>query len=117
LEEAPACPAPAGRPGEGHRLGALLRGQPELPRRFWGALTGKNPTDRAKKGSKRHLPVDGRGTPLACASPGPTATSRSKRWDSWTTSRPFAAGAAGRGGSPRRCTGTGSTARRGTSAA
>lgn len=46
-------------------MGALLRGQPEFPRRFWGALTGKNPTDRAKKGSKRHLLVDGNGTPLA----------------------------------------------------
>ena len=32
---------------------------------FWGVLTGKNPTDRAKKGSKRHLLVDGKGTPLA----------------------------------------------------
>jgi transposase len=42
-----------------------VRGQPEHPGRFWGALTGKNPTDRAKKGSKRHLLVDGRGTPLA----------------------------------------------------
>jgi transposase len=65
LEEAPARPAPTGRAGGGHRLGALLRGQPELPRRFWGVLTGKNPTDRAKKGSKRHLLVDGKGTPLA----------------------------------------------------
>lgn len=27
-------------------------------------MTGKNPTDRAKKGSKRHVAVDGRGTPL-----------------------------------------------------
>jgi transposase len=42
-----------------------VRGQPEHPRRFGGALTGKNPTDRAKKGTKRHLLVDGRGTPLA----------------------------------------------------
>src|SRR6516165_2780587 len=65
LEEVAARPAPAGRAGGGHRLGALLRGQPELPRRFWGVLTGKNPTDRAKKGSKRHLLVDGQGTPLA----------------------------------------------------
>ena len=32
---------------------------------FGGVLTGKNPTDRAKKGSKRHLLVDGKGTPLA----------------------------------------------------
>jgi transposase len=65
LEEVAPRPAPAGRPGEGDRLGPLLRGQPELPRRFWGALTGKNPTDRAKKGTKRHLLVDGKGTPLA----------------------------------------------------
>jgi transposase len=46
-------------------LGALLRRQPDLPRRFWGVLTGKNPTDRGKKGTKRHLLVDGKGTPLA----------------------------------------------------
>jgi transposase len=42
-----------------------LRRQPALPRRFWGLLTGKNPTDRAKKGTERHLLVDGWGTPLA----------------------------------------------------
>jgi transposase len=65
LEEAAARPAPAGRPGGRHRLGALLRGQPDVPRRFGGVLTGKNPTDRAKKGTKRHLLVDGKGTPLA----------------------------------------------------
>jgi transposase len=28
-------------------------------------VTGKNPTDRGKKGTKRHLLVDGKGTPLA----------------------------------------------------
>jgi len=46
-------------------LGPRVRGQPIDPRRFWGRLTGKNPTDRAKKGTKRHLIVDGRGAPLA----------------------------------------------------
>jgi transposase len=65
LEETAPRSAPAGRPREGHRLGALLRGQPNLPRRFWGVLPGKNPTDRAKKGSKRHILVDGKGTALA----------------------------------------------------
>jgi transposase len=65
LEAAAARPAPARRPGGGHRLGARRRGQPELPRCFWGALTGRNPTGRAKKGTKRHLLVDGKGTPLA----------------------------------------------------
>jgi transposase len=33
--------------------------------RFWGPQTGANPTDRAKRGSKRHLICDGRGIPLA----------------------------------------------------
>src|SRR3954454_14751573 len=65
LEEAPPRSAPAGRPGGGHRLGALLRGQPDFPRCFWRALTGKNPTDRVKKGTKRPLWVDGTGIPLA----------------------------------------------------
>lgn len=32
---------------------------------FWGTKTGPNPTDRGKNGSKRHLIVDGQGTPLA----------------------------------------------------
>lgn len=33
--------------------------------RFWGALTGPNPTDRGKNGSKRHVVCDGQGIPLA----------------------------------------------------
>jgi len=37
---------------------------------FWGAKTGPNPTDRGKNGSKRHLMVDGNGTPLAIAHTG-----------------------------------------------
>ena len=37
---------------------------------FWGAKTGPNPTDRGKNGSKRHLIVDGQGTPLAIAHTG-----------------------------------------------
>jgi transposase len=32
---------------------------------YGGNLTGPNPTDRAKRGSKRHLICDGRGMPLA----------------------------------------------------
>jgi IS5 family transposase len=43
------------------RLDRLLVG-PSLKR---GALTGKNPTDRAKAGSKHHLLVDTQGHPLA----------------------------------------------------
>jgi transposase len=33
--------------------------------RFLGVQRGRNPTDRAKLGSKRHLIFDGRGIPLA----------------------------------------------------
>src|SRR5881397_1014165 len=32
---------------------------------YGGDQTGPNPTDRAKRGSKRHLTCDGRGVPLA----------------------------------------------------
>lgn len=35
------------------------------PRCVRGDQTGPNPTDRAKRGSKRHLIYDGRGVPLA----------------------------------------------------
>jgi hypothetical protein len=31
---------------------------------FWGVHTGPNPTDRAKKGCKRHVITDGDGVPL-----------------------------------------------------
>jgi putative transposase len=36
-----------------------------IPAPLGGEKTGKNPTDRAKSGSKRHLLVDRRGVPLA----------------------------------------------------
>src|SRR6267154_97913 len=65
LEEALARPSRPPRSRGPARLVEGRRGQPELPRCFWGVLTGPNPTDRAKKGSKRHLLVDGNGTPLA----------------------------------------------------
>jgi transposase len=32
---------------------------------FWGPRTGSNPTDRAKRGSKRHVICDGQGIPFA----------------------------------------------------
>jgi transposase len=32
-----------------------------------GDLTGPNPTDRAKRGTKYHVAVDGDGVPIACA--------------------------------------------------
>src|SRR5436309_6474774 len=54
-------------------LVAMLRGDPDLildscsvRAKRGGDLTGPNPTDRAKRGTKYHLAVDGDGTPLAC---------------------------------------------------
>ncbi|WP_373691744.1 IS5 family transposase, partial [Hyalangium versicolor] len=52
---------PTGPGGLQSRLGRLLDG-PSVKR---GARTGKNPTDRAKAGSKHHLLVDAQGQPLA----------------------------------------------------
>jgi len=60
------APSPAGAPARrrqvelapgraGQRLGAGERG---------GSATGPNPTDRGKPGTKRHIVVDGEGTPL-----------------------------------------------------
>jgi transposase len=41
------------------------RGLLECARRFWGAQTGPNPTDRRKSGTKHHVITDGQGIPLA----------------------------------------------------
>lgn len=65
LEEIAPCPVGGTGPRRADRLVQGRGGQPEPAGRFWGRLTGKNPTDRAKKGTKRHLLVDGQGTPLA----------------------------------------------------
>ena len=48
-----------------HRLGMAEPGTGPWPRpHSGGKKTGKNPTDRAKKGTKRSLLTDGRGVPL-----------------------------------------------------
>ena len=55
----------------------MLRGQPDLARdlivdscsvraKRGGELTGPNPTDRAKRGTKYHVAVNGDGVPVAC---------------------------------------------------
>jgi transposase len=51
--------------GRCNRLVCFCHGQLLSASAFWGAKTGPNPTDRGKNGSKRHLIVDGQGTPLA----------------------------------------------------
>jgi len=55
-------------------LVAMLRGHPDLildtcsvRAKRGGDLTGPNPTDRAKRGTKYHAAVDGDGVPVACA--------------------------------------------------
>jgi transposase len=52
----------------------MLRGHPDLildtcsvRAKRGGDLTGPNPTDRAKRGTKYHVAVEGDGVPVACA--------------------------------------------------
>jgi hypothetical protein len=54
-------------------LVAMLRGHPDLildscsaRAKRGGDLTGPNPTDRAKRGTKYHVAVTGEGVPVAC---------------------------------------------------
>ena len=54
-------------------LAAMLRGNPDLildrgsvRAKRGGDLTGPNPTDRGKKGTKYHISTDGDGVPVAC---------------------------------------------------
>jgi Transposase DDE domain len=54
-------------------LVGMLRGHPDLildscsvRAKRAGDLTGPNPTDRAKRGTKYHVAVDGDGVPVAC---------------------------------------------------
>ena len=48
-----------------HRVGARFFGLGEHPGQKGGAKTGKNPTDKGKAGSKRHLVSDRNGIPLS----------------------------------------------------
>ncbi|CAA9484350.1 MAG: Mobile element protein, partial [uncultured Rubrobacteraceae bacterium] len=64
---APAAPGPARPPRRGrpHRLVEGVLGLGERAGKKGGERVGKNPTDRGKPGSKRHLVSDRRGVPLA----------------------------------------------------
>jgi transposase len=84
---------------------------------FGGRSPARTPPTAGKKGRSGTCSSTARAPRWPCASPGPTATSRWRRWTSSTTSRRSAGGAAGRGASRRRCTGTGSMARRATNGA
>src|SRR3712207_2829390 len=63
-------PPDRARPPRGARAAGLVAGQPGLgqrPGEKGGELTGPNPTDRGKAGSKYHLLVDANGLPLNIA--------------------------------------------------
>src|ERR687897_3292532 len=63
-----AAPPPAARPARPRQPPRLVPRQPRLPQRArqtGGELTGPNPTDRGKLGTKYHLLVDRGGIPLA----------------------------------------------------
>jgi transposase InsO family protein len=64
-------------PRDGPVLAAMLRGDPDLildscsvRAKRGGDLTGPNPTDRGKRGTKYHLAVAGDGVTVACATTG-----------------------------------------------
>jgi transposase len=69
-----ACWAETGLLAKVHALlVGMLRGHPDLildtcsvRAKRGGDLTGPNPTDRAKRGTKYHVAVDGDGVPVAC---------------------------------------------------
>jgi hypothetical protein len=63
--EAAPCLAQSSWRGRPDRLGACLTRFCFHPGQKGGAKTGKNPTDKRKKGTKRHLVSDRRGLPLA----------------------------------------------------
>lgn len=63
----PAAPRRAGRTGPAADPGLVagIAGQRQRPSEKGGQLTGPNPTDRGKLGSKYHLLVDATGLPIA----------------------------------------------------
>ncbi len=63
-QAAPGASRRAG-PGRSHRLGPGRAGLRRGAGPGGGQETGKNPTDRGKQGTKRHLVVDAHGIPLA----------------------------------------------------
>ena len=63
---APGTAGPLGRSGR-DRLGEGIFGLGERPCQKGGEKVGKNPTDRGKQGSKRHLDSNRKGVPLVVA--------------------------------------------------
>ena len=63
----PGAARPPG-PGERDRLRALLARRRVVPGQRGGGCVGPDPTDRGRPGTKRHVPVDAAGIPLALLS-------------------------------------------------
>jgi hypothetical protein len=82
-----AAAPPAAGLARRRRPGRLVTGVHRLGQRAspaWGELTGANPVDRAKLGSKYHLLIDAAGIPLRSVYRPPTPTTPSC-WSSWST--------------------------------
>jgi hypothetical protein len=77
---------------------------------YGGDQTGPNPTDRAKRGSKRHLICDGRGVPLAV--PARTGTTHKKLWPRWMRFPRCTVNGGDRGSGRTVCSGIAATTRR-----
>lgn len=83
------------------RLASMLRGHPDLVlnacsvrAKRGGDLTGSDPTDRGKQGSKYRIETDGDGVPVACAVTAATSMTRSSSSGcSWPPSRSWPASA------------------------
>jgi transposase len=70
-----------------------------------GTATGRNPTDRGKPGSKRHLVVDRQGIPLAVLLTAPPTSTTAPSWRRRSTPcRRSASRVVGRDAVPRSCT-------------
>ena len=76
---------------------------------YGGDQTGPNLTDRAKRGSKRHLICEGQDVPLAVRLTGATGTTRKKLWRWWMRFLHFTANGADHASGRTVCSGTAAT--------
>ena len=76
---------------------------------YGGDQTGPNPTDRAKRGSKRHLICDGRGVPFAVRLTGANRNDSQKPWRWWMRFPRCTTNGGDRGNGPTVCSGIAAT--------
>jgi hypothetical protein len=79
---------------------------------YAGDQTGPNPTDRAKRGSKRHLICDGRGVPLAVRLTGANRNDSQEALALVDAIPPLQGNAVDRAGDRTVCSGIAATTRR-----